>query len=46
LSESRVVDEEVRGADQRRYRLRIGPYKTIDDAIRGAVLTLFDINDV
>ena len=36
------VDAMVRCADRRWYSLRITPYKTIDHAIRGAVVALID----
>ncbi len=38
------VEEEVQASNHRWYALRIIPYKTLDHAIRGALLTLVDID--
>jgi two-component system CheB/CheR fusion protein len=38
------VDEEVLCRDHRWYTLRITPYKTLDHAIRGTVVSLIDID--
>ena len=37
-------EEEVRGADQRWYLLRITPYKTLERQIQGTVIVLSDID--
>ena len=39
-----TVEEELLGRNQRWYALRIIPYKTLDHAIRGAVISLNDID--
>jgi two-component system CheB/CheR fusion protein len=39
-----ALDEEVLAANKRWYGLRINPYKTADHAIRGALVTLVDID--
>ncbi len=39
-------EREVRGPDGREYLLRIHPYRTTDNRIDGAVLVLFDIDDL
>jgi two-component system CheB/CheR fusion protein len=39
-----MLDEEVLAANHRWYRLRISPYKTLDHAIRGALVTLTDVD--
>jgi two-component system CheB/CheR fusion protein len=39
-----VREREVRDKQGRRYSLRIRPYRTADNRIDGAVLTLVDIN--
>jgi two-component system CheB/CheR fusion protein len=38
------VEEDVLSRNQRWYSLRITPYKTLDHTIRGAVITLTDID--
>ena len=38
------VEEEVLCRNQRWYALRVSPYKTLDHAIRGAVVSLIDID--
>jgi two-component system CheB/CheR fusion protein len=38
------VEEDILSRNQRWYSLRITPYKTLDHAIRGAVITLADID--
>jgi two-component system CheB/CheR fusion protein len=38
------VDEELLCSNQRWYGLRVAPYKTLDHAIRGAVVSLTDID--
>ena len=38
------VEEEILCRNQRWYSLRVTPYKTLDHSIRGAVLTLTDID--
>jgi PAS domain-containing protein len=37
-------EEELQGANGRWYSLRIAPYRTVDHAIRGAVIVLADID--
>ncbi len=39
-----TVEEEVHANNQRWYSLRITPYKTLDHSIRGALLSLSDID--
>ena len=39
-----TLDQEVLAANQRWYALRIAPYKTLDHSIRGALVTLVDID--
>ncbi len=39
-----IVEEEILCRNQRWYLLRIAPYKTLDHAIRGAVVSLSDID--
>jgi len=39
-----IVEEEITCRNQRWYQLRITPYKTLDHAIRGAVVSLVDID--
>lgn len=39
-------EREVRGPDGRAYQLRIHPYRTTDNRIDGAVLVLFDIEEL
>ncbi len=39
-----VLDEEVLAASHRWYALKIAPYQTLDHSIRGALLTLVDID--
>jgi two-component system, chemotaxis family, CheB/CheR fusion protein len=38
--------EQVKARDGRTYRLRITPYRTLENKIDGVVLTLLDINDL
>lgn len=38
--------EQVRGRDNKIYRLRITPYRTLENKIEGVVLTLLDITDL
>lgn len=38
-----TIERELQAADQHWYRMRIVPYRTLDLAIRGAVITLIDI---
>jgi two-component system CheB/CheR fusion protein len=40
----RSVEEEITCRNQRWYQLRISPYKTLDHSIRGAVVSLVDID--
>ncbi len=37
------IQKEVLCADRRRYRIRVLPYKTLDHAIKGAVIILIDV---
>ena len=37
------IEKEVLCADRRRYRMRVLPYKTLDHAIKGAVIILVDL---
>jgi two-component system, chemotaxis family, CheB/CheR fusion protein len=37
------IEKEVLCADRRRYRIRVLPYKTLDHAIKGAVIILVDL---
>jgi two-component system CheB/CheR fusion protein len=39
-----TLEEEVLASNQRWYTLRVAPYKTLDHSIRGALVTLVDIN--
>ena len=39
-----TLEETVLASNQRWYTLRVSPYKTLDHAIRGAVVTLVDID--
>ncbi|MBL8956517.1 MAG: PAS domain-containing protein [Myxococcaceae bacterium] len=39
-----VTDQQVLASNHRWYRLRVAPYKTVDHAIRGAIITLADID--
>jgi two-component system, chemotaxis family, CheB/CheR fusion protein len=39
-----TLEEEVLASNQRWYALRVRPYKTLDHAIRGALVTLVDID--
>jgi len=39
-----TLDEDVLAANQRWYTLKIAPYKTLDHSIRGALVTLVDID--
>ena len=39
-------EREVQGPDGRSYQLRVHPYRTTDNRIDGAVLVLFDIEDL
>ncbi len=39
------IDKRIACANQRSYRLHITPYKTIDHAIKGAVIVLLDVED-
>src|SRR5579862_6930175 len=39
-------NEKVQSRDGRFYKLRIAPYRTLENKIDGVVLTLFDISDV
>ena len=39
-------EQEVQDSDRRWYSMRIRPYRTIDNRIDGAVLTLVDIDDL
>ena len=41
-----VREREVRDKQGRRYSLRIRPYRTADNKIDGAVLTLVEINSI
>src|SRR5437016_9205051 len=41
-----VKEREVQDREGHWYSLRILPYKTLEDAVEGAVLTLVDINDL
>jgi two-component system, chemotaxis family, CheB/CheR fusion protein len=39
-----VIEEEILARDQRWYLLRVSPYKTLDHAIRGALIVLVQID--
>ena len=39
------IDERIRCADQRWYRLRVTPYRTLDHSIRGALIVLTAADD-
>jgi two-component system, chemotaxis family, CheB/CheR fusion protein len=39
-------NERVQSGDGKSYKLRISPYRTLENKIDGVVLTLFDISDV
>lgn len=39
-----TLEEEVLASNQRWYALKVSPYKTVDHAIRGALVTLVDID--
>jgi two-component system CheB/CheR fusion protein len=39
-----TLEEEVLASNQRWYALKVSPYKTLDHAIRGALVTLVDID--
>ncbi len=39
-------NERVRSRDGKFYKLRITPYRTLENKIDGVVLTLIDISDV
>lgn len=39
-----TLEEEVLASNQRWYLLKVSPYKTLDHAIRGALVTLVDID--
>ncbi|KAB2910369.1 MAG: chemotaxis protein CheR [Kofleriaceae bacterium] len=39
-----TLEEELLASNQRWYALRVSPYKTLDHAIRGALVTLVDID--
>ncbi len=39
------VDKRIACANQRWYQLHISPYKTLDHAIKGAVIVLLDVDD-
>ena len=41
--QSLAIHEEELTCEGRRYRLRIAPYRTLDDAIRGAIVSLVDV---
>jgi two-component system, chemotaxis family, CheB/CheR fusion protein len=38
--------DQVKARDGKTYRLRITPYRTLENKIDGVVLTLLDINDL
>jgi two-component system CheB/CheR fusion protein len=38
------VEEDILASNQRWYGMRLSPYKTLDHAIRGALVTLIDID--
>jgi two-component system CheB/CheR fusion protein len=42
----RMRNERVQARDGKVYKLRISPYRTLENKIDGVVLTLFDISDV
>ena len=39
-----VIEREVRDAEGRAFALRVRPFKTVENRIEGAVLTLYDID--
>src|SRR6185295_17045623 len=39
-----TLEEEILASNQRWYALKVSPYKTLDHAIRGALVTLVDID--
>ncbi len=39
-----TMEEEIRASNQRWYAVKISPYKTLDHSIRGALVTLMDID--
>lgn len=39
-----TVEEELRASNQRWYALKISPYKTLDHSIRGALITVVDVD--
>jgi PAS domain-containing protein len=39
-----TLEEEVQASNQRWYQLRITPYKTLDHSIRGALVSLIDVD--
>ena len=41
-----ICEREVQDGEGRWYSLRIRPYRTTENKIDGAVLTLVDINDL
>jgi len=46
MRDIRMRNERVRSRDGKFYKLRISPYRTLENKIDGVVLTLIDISDV
>jgi two-component system, chemotaxis family, CheB/CheR fusion protein len=46
MRDVKMWSEQVKARDGRTYRLRITPYRTLENKIDGVVLTLLDINDL
>jgi two-component system, chemotaxis family, CheB/CheR fusion protein len=44
IHELSAVQEEILASNRRWYALKVSPYKTLDHAIRGALITLVDID--
>ena len=44
ISAVRPLEQEIRGKDSSRYQLRILPYRTTENKIDGAVITLLDVS--
>ena len=46
MREVRMKNEQVQSRDGKIYKLRIAPYRTLENKIDGVVMTLLDISDV
>jgi hypothetical protein len=44
IANSQTIEKEVSGPNGARYQLRILPYRTIENKIHGAVVTLVDVS--